>query len=498
MKKRFLPLAAGLLCLSLAACAAPNGDGSETPAGTDASYTEAPAHTDAETDAQTEYRVPLVGVVKEVYDNGMLIEGGFPHDASASLYTVTRTPEGAEDVVPVEVGDTVTVLCDGTVMESYPMQLHKVYAITVTPQGEATTAPETEPETTSPEDIVQMEDQAYLDSLDYRKFVLTDEETPHYVGRWFEKSVEGASHMVTTTDGAHLYFLVEGTAEIAVNFTVITKLELPYFAYSIDGGEPVRQHIDEATVTLPDDGRHTVCIIADGLSETEQKWARETGFALRSVEAGEGRIVGIRPDEKIVFFYGDSITEGIRALSMEANANGNSATHAYSWYTAQNLGATPYLIGYGATGLIQTGSFNTMLNAIDSLSRNRLVEDSPVANVTPDLIVINHGANDSGLPVADFDAALRTAVARLQEKYPGVPIIYCVAFLEAENATVQAQGAAIDRLATEIDGLYVVHTGAWALSYTDGNLHPDAAGGKKAGDLLAEAILEIVGEDFFK
>ncbi len=364
-------------------------------------------------------------------------------------------------------------------------------------ETETETETEPEPETLSPEEIIKMEDQVYLDTVTYMDFELTNEAAPYFIGRWFEKDVKNESHMVTTTDGAHLYFLVEGTTEIAVNFTKISRLELPYFAYAIDGGEPVRQHIDQATVTLPDAGRHTVCIIADGLTETERKWNLEIGFALRSVEAGEGRIVGIRPTEKVIFFYGDSITEGIRALSMDANANGNSATHAYSWYTAKNLGAVPYLIGYGATGLIQTGSFHPMIDAIDYLSKDRLVDDSPVANVTPDLIVINHGANDSGLPTKDFDAALRVAVARLQEKYPGVKIIYCVAFLEAELASVVEQGKAVEKLATEVEGLYVVHTKDWALSYTDGNLHPDAAGGEKAGGLLAEAIKEIVGEDFF-
>ncbi len=415
-----------------------------------------------------------------------------PNDTDAETEAATTT------TVTVEVTDPETTL--ETEPESAPVTTPESESDAVSetlPETVPETIPETESETLSPEEITNMEDQAYLADVTYKKFELTNEKAPYYIGRWFEKIIEGAPHMVTTTDGAHLYFLVEGTTEISVNFTVITNLEMPYFAYSIDGAEPVRQHIDKPTVTLPDAGRHTVCIIADGLTETEQKWGREIGFALRSVEAAEGRIAGIRPQEKVIFFYGDSITEGIRALSMDANANGNSATHAYSWYTAENLGATPYLIGYGATGLIQTGSFHPMIDAIDHLSAKRLVEDSPVANVTPDLIVINHGANDSGLPTTNFDAALRAAVARLQEKYPGVKIIYCVAFLEAERASVVEQGLAVEKLATEVEGLYVVHTKDWALSYTDGNLHPNAAGGKKAGGLLAEAILKIVGEDFF-
>ncbi len=349
------------------------------------------------------------------------------------------------------------------------------------------------------EEMVMREDINYLSGVTYKNFVLSGEKEPYFIGRWFKKDVNNEPHMVTTTDGSHLYFLVEGAEEISVNFTVITSLEKPYFAYSIDGEAPVRQHIDEPIVALPDSERHTVCIIADGMSENENKWRGEIGFALRSIDAGEnGRIVGICPTEKVVFFYGDSITEGVRALNMNATADGNSATNAYSWHTAQNLGAVPYLVGYGASGLTREGSFQTMINAVDRLSMTRLVEDSEVANVTPDLIVINHGANDSAfVSTEDFDAALRRVIARLQEKYPGVKIVYCVAFLEAYDAKVQAQGVAIDRLASEIDGMYIVHSKDWALTYTDGNLHPNAAGGKKAGELLAAAIKGLLGEDFF-
>ncbi len=366
------------------------------------------------------------------------------------------------------------------------------------PAKDPQTEPETERETLSFEEMVMMEDFKYLDTVTHKSFELTGEDTPFFVGRWFEKEIDGVPHTVTTTDGSHLYFLVEGASTLSVNFTVITRLEMPYFAYSIDGAEPIRQHIDEPTVALPDEERHTVCIIADGMTESEAKWAGEIGFALRSVETDAGRIAGIRPREKVVFFYGDSITQGVRALNMNATSDGNSATHAYPWYTAQNLEVVPYFIGYGASGLVQTGSFHPMPDAIDYLSQTRQVTDSEIADITPDLIVINHGANDSSLPNASFNGALRVSIERLQEKYPGVKIVYCVAFLEASTQSVKEQGKAIDRLATEVEGLYVIHTENWRLSYTDGNLHPDAAGAEKAGELLAKAIKEAIGADFFE
>ena len=351
----------------------------------------------------------------------------------------------------------------------------------------ATTEAPTEAVTLSPEEQLAADRQAYLDTVTYRDFVLTGEDQPYYMGRWFDKEIEGVSHKVTLTDGAHLYFLIENAASFDVVFTVITTGEEPYFAYSIDGGEMIRQHITEPTVTLPDTGRHTVRIVADAMTEGEGKWDKEKGFAIKSVTPAEGgSIVGIKPQEKVIFFYGDSITEGIRALNMNATSDGNSATNAYSWQCAEALGVTPYLVGYGASGLIMTGSFNTMLNAIDYLSKDRPVEDG----VTPDVIVINHGTNDGGQSRKNFEEAMRATLTRLQEKYPDTPIVYLIPFN-------QAHARVIPTVAEDFANTYVVETKDWSLTYTDG-VHPDAAGAKAAGDMLAEELKRIFGEDYFQ
>jgi lysophospholipase L1-like esterase len=351
---------------------------------------------------------------------------------------------------------------------------------------EATEAP-TEPVTLSPEEQVAADRMAYLSTVTYRNFVLTGENEPFYMGRWFDKDIEGNPHKVTLTDGAHLYFLIENAASFDVTFTVITTGEEPYFAYSIDGAEPVRQHITEPTVTLPDTGRHTVRLIADGMTEGEGKWDQEKGFAIRSVTPAEGgSIVGIKPTEKVVFFYGDSITEGIRALNMNATSDGNSATNAYSWQCAETLGVTPYLIGYGASGIIMPGSFHTMLNAIDYLSDGRPVDDS----ISPDIIVVNHGTNDVGQNRQLFEEQLTVTLNRLREKYPEAPIVYLIPF-EQTHARV------IPGVVEKMENAYVIETRGWKISYTDG-IHPDVAGAKYAGEQLAAALVEIFGEDYFK
>ena len=350
-----------------------------------------------------------------------------------------------------------------------------------------TTEAPTEPVTLSPEEQLAADRTAYLSTVTYRDFVLTGEDEPFYMGRWFDKDIEGNPHKVTLTDGAHLYFLIENAASFDVTFTVITTGEEPYFAYSIDGGEMIRQHITQPTVTLPDTGRHTVRIVADAMTEGEGKWDKEKGFAIKSVTPAEGgSIVGIKPTEKVVFFYGDSITEGIRALNMNATSDGNSATNAYSWQCAETLGVTPYLVGYGASGLIMTGSFSTMLNAIDYLSDGRPVDDS----VTPDVIVINHGTNDGGQSRKKFEEALDSTITRLQEKYPDTPIVYLIPFN-------QAHARIISEKLKDTANIYVVETKDWSITYTDG-VHPDAAGAKAAGEQLAAALVEIFGEDYFK
>ena len=350
----------------------------------------------------------------------------------------------------------------------------------------ATEAP-TEPVTLSPEAQLAADRTAYLSTVTYRDFVLTGEDEPFYMGRWFDKDIEGTPHKVTLTDGAHLYFLIENAASFDVTFTVITTGEEPYFAYSIDGAEPVRQHITEPTVTLPDTGRHTVRIIADGMTEGEGKWDQEKGFAVKSVTPAEGgSIVGIKPTEKVVFFYGDSITEGIRALNMNATSDGNSATNAYSWQCAETLGVTPYLIGYGASGIIMPGSFHTMLNAVDYLSDGRPVDDS----ISPDIIVVNHGTNDVGQNRQLFEEQLTVTLNRLREKYPEAPIVYLIPF-------AQTHARVIPGVVEKMENAYVIETRGWKISYTDG-IHPDVAGAKYAGEQLAAALVEIFGEDYFK
>ena len=353
-------------------------------------------------------------------------------------------------------------------------------------------AKETEPETESevvtepPDDrpIEIREVDALLQRLTDFRYVLS-EEPVSFSGRWFEKEIDGVPHHVTVNAGSELYFAVYGTDQILVNFTEITVLKTPYFAVSVDGNEPVRQLITEPSVGLPDEGAHVLRIVADGLTESENKYNGEIGFAFRDVDPCGGVLVGIRPTGRTIMFFGDSITEGVRALNMNADSDGNSASHSYPWYCAKALGAVPINVGFAASGTVGAGSFAPCLTAIDWLSATRPVEDLP----EPDVIVLAHGHNDVFFKEADVAPRYRAVLDRLAEKYPDSRLFVLIPFSQTHADTIRAccEGR---------DFVTIIETADWNPSTTDG-VHLNAVGTSSAGNKLAKALRRELGDAFF-
>ena len=59
-------------------------------------------------------------------------------------------------------------------------------------------------------------------TLHDRTYHILEESKPYFLGRWFEKEIDGIPHMLATTDGAQIYFLVEGCTSFDLHFTDIT------------------------------------------------------------------------------------------------------------------------------------------------------------------------------------------------------------------------------------------------------------------------------------
>ena len=66
----------------------------------------------------------ITGTIKEVNENFVLIEN------ESGEYVVSLNVENSDGIYsPIMIGDEAMVYYDGSIAESYPMQINKVYAI---------------------------------------------------------------------------------------------------------------------------------------------------------------------------------------------------------------------------------------------------------------------------------------------------------------------------------------------------------------------------------
>ena len=74
----------------------------------------------------------VTGIVEEVYDSHFILysetAAGYPY---GSRWSVTLSPENPDSYTDVAVGDEVTFYFDGSAMETEPLQVATVYAITL-------------------------------------------------------------------------------------------------------------------------------------------------------------------------------------------------------------------------------------------------------------------------------------------------------------------------------------------------------------------------------
>lgn len=301
-------------------------------------------------------------------------------------------------------------------------------------------------------------------------------------GRWFKKSIGGGKYYFTNTGGSAIYFKVTGSKYVKVNF-LSNAVVTPYFAYSVDGGDMKRQSVSKGRISVGNTKTHYVRLVIDAISESEKRW-EEAGVAVKSVKAvsKDGVVAAVSPRNEAIAFYGDSITEGVRALGMELSPKGTSATRGYAWHCARQLNMVPHYFGYGGSGIFENGSFHRCIDAVERASAYR-----KAASYDAQIIVMLYGTNDvytyGDLYVNEYRRAIKT----LHEKHPKAQIMAVIPFNQIHADEIRKAASYCKPYCK------VIETASWRLSYTDG-MHPNAAGAKKAGKNLAKAIAGKTGK----
>ena len=225
----------------------------------------------------------------------------------------------------------------------------------------------------------------------------------------------------------------------------------------------------------------------DAITETEDKWIGEIGVALKEVLCDvNGSINALIPENRKIMFFGDSITEGIRALNMNATADGNSAINAFPFIASQYLWSNNIRVGFGASGVTKGGSggIPKLIYFIDNITSTRLVDSYNV-----DIIIINMGTNDVASSSNIFQDEYTIVLNRLTIKYPGVHIFVVIPFNQIHALDIRI-------LCKNFEWVHVVETVGWEVTFMDGT-HPDANGAKIAGINLSNAIISILGKQYF-
>ncbi|ACU46880.1 putative neck passage structure protein [Lactococcus phage CB14a] len=308
-----------------------------------------------------------------------------------------------------------------------------------------------------------------------------------FVGRWFDSTISGTNVKSTINQGSELYFKVKNTTSINVNFIVNTAYKTPYFAYSIDGADMTRQLVTSPTLPTVSLDEHIIRVVVDGVTESENKWIGEKGFAFKDITVDStGTVTGVLPKNKKIMFFGDSITEGIRVLSMNADSDGNSATGAFPYIASTNLNAISYRVGFGGAGVTKSGNGGvpSLINFIDNMTKNKLAP-----YYEPDIIVVNIGTNDIDAATDVFKSQYTAVINRLLIKYSGTPLFIMVPFNGARKSE-------ITDITNNKKGVYMVDTNGWDISTTDG-LHPDVAGSIIAGTKLSDYMISTLGKNYF-
>ncbi|MBR2354729.1 MAG: hypothetical protein IKA76_09545 [Clostridia bacterium] len=323
-----------------------------------------------------------------------------------------------------------------------------------------------------------------------------DHESIRLTGRW---DVSKKEYAETTTTGAYLEFAFEGDMAI-VRFDITTNATpLLHLWIEVDGGVRVEAPIDRyLRIKAPTVGKHICRVIYKGGTENDRRWYHPLTGKVSFIGIDVEKPLPIGEDtRKVIEFVGDSITEGVLVdddycgdgekvfyIDMLNRIYQDDVCATYAWLTAERLNLRPVFMGYGAVGIGQVG-MGRVPAVVDSYPYN--FENSPVTRPCPDIVMINHGANDRKRETEEYLAGYEKLLDTIRAMNPKAKIVSLSAFCGAHH----------EALASFIPA-YNLKNGT-SVAYIDSNgwipvspLHPLRDGHKTVAEHLIPILKEIL------
>jgi lysophospholipase L1-like esterase len=287
---------------------------------------------------------------------------------------------------------------------------------------------------------------------------------------------------ITVNSGSRISFSFAGE-RVQLLFDTTGLMVAPHLWITIDDGEPSLHLIEDPVIELSaPDGRHQVEVAVKDVNEHVNRWIPP--FECAVVFAGlvldvncRLRLSG-RPAVPRLEFYGDSITQGVRALGSASESDGADGTTSYAYLTARAFGATSYQVGFGRQGIIRPGN-GEVPPGVESFGWN--FAGSPAERVeAPDVVVINLGVNDETLTVEEYAGYL----TRVRAAYPSTTIVSLTPFKGKHSDTIQAASKSLDD-----PNLVCIDSTGWITEAdTTDSTHPSVSGHAKIAAQLVAAL----------
>ena len=319
-------------------------------------------------------------------------------------------------------------------------------------------------------------------------------------GRW-DTSKEGIAQ--TTNSGSYIDLAFEGRMVTLLFDTYENATPALHLWVSVDGGASMEVPIDNyLKIKAAYDGRHTVRIIYKGGAEVASRWfAPLHGKVTFLGFVADGASEMPEDNRRVIEFVGDSITEGVLVdydykeyahfrydIEQQNFPYSTDACATYAWLTAEKLDLRPCIMGFGAVGVTRGGQ-GRVPAATQAYPYN--YDGSPITRKKPDIVVLNHGTNDTRSNVPNFLEKYELMLDIIREHNPEAVVVSLSPFSGKHHEVL---GTLIkDYNERKGANVYFVDTFGWI---SPEPLHPLRDGHKTVADNFAPILEKIIKENF--